>query len=108
MAHATKEGLVSTRAPALDGMRALFVLGVITYHLWADAHGWTVDPGNVGVIGFFALSGYLITGLLIKEHDASGCVHMPYFYARRALRLFPALCFFLAIWLAVDLLFQHG
>jgi len=102
------KGLAPPRAPALDGMRALFVLGVIAYHLWADAHKWTVDPGNVGVIGFFALSGYLITGLLIKEHDATGRVHMPYFYARRALRLLPALCFFLAIWLAVDLLFQHG
>ena len=108
MDHPSTAGLASTRAPALDGMRALFVLGVIAYHLWADSHHWTVDPGNVGVIGFFALSGYLITGLLIKEHDTTGRVHMPYFYARRALRLLPALCFFLAIWLGVDLLFQHG
>jgi peptidoglycan/LPS O-acetylase OafA/YrhL len=89
-------------------MRALFVLGVIAYHLWADSHGWKVDPGNVGVVGFFALSGYLITGLLIKEHDQTGRVHMSYFYARRALRLLPALCFFLLVWFAVDLLFGHG
>jgi peptidoglycan/LPS O-acetylase OafA/YrhL len=106
------KGLLSARAhtrqPALDGMRALFVLGVIAYHLWADSHGWKIDPGNVGVVGFFALSGYLITGLLIKEHDQTGRVHMSYFYARRALRLLPALCFFLLVWLAVDLLFQHG
>jgi peptidoglycan/LPS O-acetylase OafA/YrhL len=89
-------------------MRALFVLGVIAYHLWADSHGWKVDPGNVGVVGFFALSGYLITGLLIKEHAQTGRVHMSYFYARRALRLLPALCFFLLVWFAVDLLFGHG
>jgi len=89
-------------------MRALFVLGVIAYHLWADSHGWKVDPGNVGVVGFFALSGYLITGLLIKEHDQTGRVHMAYFYARRALRLLPALCLLLFVWFAVDLLFQHG
>jgi peptidoglycan/LPS O-acetylase OafA/YrhL len=35
-------------------------------------------------------------------------VHMSYFYARRALRLLPALCFFLLVWFAVDLLFGHG
>jgi peptidoglycan/LPS O-acetylase OafA/YrhL len=98
----------STRAPALDGMRALFVLGVIAYHLWAGTQHWHFDPGSVGVIGFFALSGYLITGLLLKEHDTTGRVHMPYFYARRALRLLPALCFFLGVWFLVDLLFQNG
>ena len=87
-------GLLSARAPALDGMRALFVLGVIAFHLWADAHGWRIDPGNVGVVGFFALSGYLISGLLITEHDQHGGINMAYFYARRALRLLPALCFF--------------
>lgn len=101
-------GLMSARAPALDGMRAVFVLGVIAYHLWADTEHWSVDPGGVGVVGFFALSGYLITGLLIKEHDTTGRVHMPYFYARRALRLLPALCFFLGVWFLVDLLFQNG
>ena len=107
MAQDTK-GLVSTRAPALDGMRALFVLGVIAFHLWADAHGWKIDPGNVGVVGFFALSGYLITGLLIKEHDNTGRINMPYFYARRALRLLPALCLLLFVWFAVDLIFSNG
>jgi len=101
-------GLTSTRAPALDGMRAVFVLGVIAFHLWADAERWTIDPGSVGVVGFFALSGYLITGLLIKEHDSTGRVHMAYFYARRALRLLPALCFFLGVWFLVDLFFQNG
>jgi peptidoglycan/LPS O-acetylase OafA/YrhL len=89
-------------------MRALFVLGVIAYHLWADSHGWKIDPGNVGVVGFFALSGYLITGLLIKEHGQTGRIHMAYFYARRALRLLPALCLLLFVWFAVDLLFPHG
>jgi peptidoglycan/LPS O-acetylase OafA/YrhL len=99
---------VATRSPALDGMRALFVLGVIAYHLWADAHGWKIDPGNVGVVGFFALSGYLITGLLIKERDQTGRIHMAYFYARRALRLLPALCLLLFVWFAVDIVFQNG
>jgi peptidoglycan/LPS O-acetylase OafA/YrhL len=101
-------GFMSERTPSLDGMRALFVLGVIAYHQWADTHRWPVDPGTVGVVGFFALSGYLITGLLIREHDTTGLVHLRYFYARRALRLLPALCFFLGVWFAVDLVFSDG
>jgi peptidoglycan/LPS O-acetylase OafA/YrhL len=99
---------VPARAPALDGMRALFVLGVIAYHLWSSSHHWSIDTGGIGVVGFFALSGYLITGLLLKEHAATGRVHMRYFYARRALRLMPALLFFLAVWFLVDIVFQHG
>jgi peptidoglycan/LPS O-acetylase OafA/YrhL len=89
-------------------MRAIFVLGVVAFHLWGDAEHWSVDPGSVGVVGFFALSGYLITGLLIKEHDTTGRVHMPHFYGRRVLRLFPALCFLLGVWFLADLLFQSG
>jgi peptidoglycan/LPS O-acetylase OafA/YrhL len=46
--------------------------------------------------------------LLIKEHDTTGRVHMPNFYARRALRLLPALCLFLGVWFLVDLLFANG
>jgi peptidoglycan/LPS O-acetylase OafA/YrhL len=101
-------GIVAERRPALDGLRAVFVLGVIAFHLWGDSHDWKIDPGSAGVVGFFALSGYLITGLLIKEHADTGSVQMRYFYARRALRLLPALFLFLGVWFLVDLLFQHG
>jgi peptidoglycan/LPS O-acetylase OafA/YrhL len=106
-----KAPLVSTitkRTPALDGIRALSVLAIIGYHLWSTGHHWAFDPGSIGVCAFFALSGYLITGLLIKEHDTTGRVRMPYFYARRALRLLPALGFFLTVWFAVVLLFPQG
>jgi peptidoglycan/LPS O-acetylase OafA/YrhL len=96
------------RTPALDGIRALSVLAIIGYHLWSAGHHWPFDPGSIGVCAFFALSGYLITGLLIKEHDTTGRVHMGYFYARRALRLLPALGFFLAAWFLVLVLFPHG
>jgi peptidoglycan/LPS O-acetylase OafA/YrhL len=97
-----------TRAPALDGMRALFVLSVIAYHLWSTDEHWSFDTGTIGVVGFFALSGYLITGLLIGEHRISGRVHLAYFYARRALRLLPALILLLAVWLLVVLLFGQA
>ncbi len=47
--------------------------------------------GVVGVVMFFALSGYLITGLLSTELDRTGRLDLRRFYARRALRLVPAL-----------------
>ena len=104
----TMPGIAPTRAPSLDGMRALFVLAVVAFHLWADTEQWSFDPGSVGVIGFFALSGYLITGLVIKERNVTGHLNLAYFYGRRALRLLPALGFFLGTWFLVDLFFQHG
>ncbi len=79
--------------PALDGLRGLAVLAVIGYHLdlAVDQRG-----GATGVTLFFVLSGYLITTLLLREVDATGGVRLGNFYARRALRLFPALLLLLA------------
>lgn len=74
--------------PGLDGLRGLAVLAVIGYHL-----GLAYAPrgGAIGVTLFFTLSGYLITTLLLREVEASGGVRLGHFYARRALRLLPAL-----------------
>lgn len=47
--------------------------------------------GIVGVTLFFALSGYLITTILLRERERTGRLHFGHFYARRALRLLPAL-----------------
>ncbi len=80
----------------------------MAYHLWSTTQHWSFDPGSTGVVGFFALSGYLITGLLIGEHTRNGRVGLANFYARRALRLVPALLLLLAVWLAVVLLFPQG
>ncbi len=55
---------------------------------------------------FFALSGFLITGLLVEEREATGRVSLKNFFARRALRLAPALLFFLLIWLSVIVVTQ--
>ncbi len=73
--------------PALDGLRALAVAGVILYHggiAWAPG-------GFLGVDLFFVLSGYLITTLLLGEWRADGSINLPAFWARRARRLLPAL-----------------
>ncbi|HEY2702560.1 MAG TPA: acyltransferase [Candidatus Dormibacteraeota bacterium] len=87
-----------THLPALDGVRALAVLAVISFHTWEHA----LPGGWVGVDVFFVLSGYLITSILLHEHGRTGAVSLGRFYLRRALRLLPALgaCIVMAVWLA--------
>jgi peptidoglycan/LPS O-acetylase OafA/YrhL len=79
------------RLAALDGLRALAITGVVLTHVLPDR----VPGGQIGVDIFFALSGYLITGLLLREHDRFGRISLRAFYARRALRLVPAFTVFL-------------
>ncbi len=71
--------------PALDGLRALAVLGVLLFH-----DGRLVG-GYLGVDLFFVLSGFLITSLLVGEWRAAGRIDLRAFWIRRARRLFPAL-----------------
>ena len=68
-------------------MRALAVLAVMVYH----ANPAWLPGGFLGVEVFFVISGYLITLLLIGEHERSGTVSLGRFYLRRARRLLPAL-----------------
>jgi peptidoglycan/LPS O-acetylase OafA/YrhL len=79
--------------PALDGLRGLAVLAVLTAHSGLLKSG----AASVGVDVFFVLSGFLITSLLIGEWDGSGRISLKDFYARRALRLLPALVVFLVV-----------
>ncbi len=59
--------------------------------------------GQVSMFVFFSLSGFLITVLLVEERSKTGRVSLRNFFARRALRLVPALGFFLTGWLVVIL-----
>jgi peptidoglycan/LPS O-acetylase OafA/YrhL len=91
---------VPRRLPALDGIRGLAVLSIMLFHTGAT---WFAG-GGIGVDVFFVLSGFLITGLLLDERGATGRVRLPAFYARRALRLLPALLLvlaFLLVWSVV-------
>ena len=72
--------------PGLDGMRALAVVAVMVYH----ANTAWLPGGFLGVEVFFVISGYLITLLIIGEHERSGTVSLRQFYLRRARRLLPA------------------
>ncbi|MFZ9563887.1 MAG: acyltransferase family protein, partial [Ilumatobacteraceae bacterium] len=72
------------RLRGLDGLRALAVLGVLAFH---DDR---LSGGFLGVDLFFALSGFLITSLLIRECTASGRIDLIGFWGRRLRRLLPA------------------
>ena len=73
--------------PDLQGLRALAVALVLASHF-----GFSVlEGGFLGVDIFFVLSGYLITGLLVKEWEEFGSLNLSRFYARRIRRLFPAM-----------------
>jgi peptidoglycan/LPS O-acetylase OafA/YrhL len=82
--------------PELDGLRGLAILLVIAGHVLNFGFGVATDLGGLGVLLFFVLSGFLITGLLDREKLQSGRVSLSRFYIRRGLRLFPALFVFLA------------
>lgn len=71
--------------PALDGLRGVAILAVMLGHSGLLTGGW------LGVDVFFTLSGFLITSLLLEEHARTGSIRFRTFYARRALRLLPAL-----------------
>jgi peptidoglycan/LPS O-acetylase OafA/YrhL len=77
------------RQPALDGMRAFAVIAVIFYHLSYAGLGF--PGGYTGVNVFFVLSGFLITSLLMSEFQSSGRIDLQAFWARRVIRLAPAL-----------------
>lgn len=75
------------RYSGLDGLRAVAVITVILFHLTPGA----VPGGYLGVDIFFVLSGFLITALLVREHDKNGRIRLLDFWRRRARRLLPAI-----------------
>jgi peptidoglycan/LPS O-acetylase OafA/YrhL/lysophospholipase L1-like esterase len=78
--------------PALDGIRAVAVIGVILFH---SGFSWA-KGGFLGVDAFFVLSGFLITALLLGEWARTGRIHFTDFWIRRARRLLPAVVLMLA------------
>lgn len=96
-AHASLPG-ITTRVPALDGLRGVAILLVMVHHF--VIHGG-LRPHDVaeklvfraaasawwGVDLFFVLSGFLITGILLETRTSSG--YFRTFYTRRVLRIFP-------------------
>ncbi|WP_158094078.1 acyltransferase family protein [Erythrobacter tepidarius] len=77
--------------PDIQGLRAVAVLAVLLFHLGLDGF----SGGFVGVDVFYVISGYLIGGIVLREHEA-GRFSLAHFYARRVRRLVPALLVVLA------------
>lgn len=70
----------------IQGLRAIAVLLVVVFHFWPGR----LSGGYIGVDIFFVISGYLITGHLVRELTRDGRISLPQFWARRARRLLPA------------------
>ena len=85
------------RRPVLDGLRGIAILLVVL------SHTGLLPNGYIGVDLFFALSGFLITSLLLEECERQGRISLRRFYARRARRLLPALGLLLVLALIVNL-----
>lgn len=88
------------RMPGLDVMRGAAILLVMLRHSWGNTFP---NGGIVGVVLFFALSGYLITGVINSEMTRRGRLSYWRFYRNRFLRLYPALIAMLAIFAAVGM-----
>jgi peptidoglycan/LPS O-acetylase OafA/YrhL len=95
--------------PSLDGLRAISISLVLLGHLsrtrgFIDLNLQIGDYSHLGVVVFFVISGFLITRLMLLERIKNGQVSLKKFYARRALRLFPAMYTYVAcvclLWLA--------
>jgi peptidoglycan/LPS O-acetylase OafA/YrhL len=84
LAH--KKYLDTEYRPDIDGLRSLAVIGVIIFHAFPEI----LTGGFLGVDIFFVISGYLITGIILKDID-NNVFSFKTFYFRRIRRIFPAL-----------------
>jgi len=72
--------------PDVEGMRAVAILLVVLYHSGVSA----LSGGYIGVDVFFVISGFVITGVLLRERASSGRTSVLAFYGRRCRRIIPA------------------
>jgi peptidoglycan/LPS O-acetylase OafA/YrhL len=72
--------------PDVQGMRAIAIFLALVYH--AGVPGFS--GGYVGIEVFFVISGFVITGLLLREREGTGHTSLRSFYGRRSRRIIPA------------------
>ncbi|WP_432545379.1 acyltransferase family protein [Kineococcus sp. SYSU DK004] len=77
--------------PDVEGLRAVALFLVF----FSAAGVPRLSGGVIGVDAFFVISGFLITGLLVREVERTGTVSLARFYARRARRIIPSAAFVL-------------
>lgn len=100
--------LATRKFGALDGLRALSVLAVIWHHTSGTPGPRISHSGFMGVDLFFAISGFLITTLLMRERGRTADISLRNFYARRALRIFPLYYAVLALYVLLVFATERG
>jgi peptidoglycan/LPS O-acetylase OafA/YrhL len=85
------------RRADIQGLRAVAVVGVVAAHV----AGWP-GSGYLGVDVFFVISGFVITGVLLRDRQRRGRISLRAFYARRARRILPLALLVLALTVAVS------
>ncbi len=90
--HVAPEARGSRYRPDIQGLRAIAVLAVVADHL----AGWP-RGSFVGVDVFFVISGYLITGILVREFEKRQTISLIGFYGRRIKRILPAGLFVIGV-----------
>jgi peptidoglycan/LPS O-acetylase OafA/YrhL len=96
-----------TRIPQIQALRAVAAVLVVIYHAKVTSGGY------IGVDIFYVISGFLITGLLLRELDGTGSLALRAFYLRRVKRLLPASFFILFVtaivaWTVYPTTLRHG
>jgi peptidoglycan/LPS O-acetylase OafA/YrhL len=92
---------------SLDGLRALSIVAVIGFHATGHLPG-LLGRGYLGVELFFAISGLLITTLLLREQESRGQISLRGFYIRRTLRIFPLYFAVLAAYVTLAAAFERS
>src|ERR1700687_3402837 len=87
--------------PDIDGLRAIAVMLVVNFHAFPEA----MPGGFIGVDIFFVISGFLITGIIVRELDQQRFSLLA-FYNRRIRRIFPALIVVLGVTLVLGWLWM--
>lgn len=86
--HGYRHRAAGAQRADIQGLRAVAVLLVIAQHFWNVPQG-----GFIGVDIFFVLSGFLISGIILRDIQQHGRVRLPRFYARRLRRIMPVALF---------------
>lgn len=98
----------TSRFSALDGLRACSVLAVIWCHVAGPQSLNLLNQGNKGVDLFFAISGFLVTNLLVRERRREGRISLRNFFIRRTLRIFPLYYAVLSMYCVLVFFTFHG
>lgn len=98
---------------SLDGLRAISIMGVVWFHSWWGTPYYVklaatpvLRQGEYGVQMFYAVSGFLITTLLLRERERFGKISLRDFYIRRSLRIWPLYYAVVALYVFVVRFFE--